>query len=144
MFTTVSSRSANAYRHVGIETSIGSANPHQLIVLLFDALLQSIASARAALARGDVATKGKEITKAVRILEEGLRGSLDKTETSGLAENLNAVYSYSVMRLTAANFKNSDAMLAEVHDLIVQISEAWRQVNHAEAAPAVTPASKRA
>ncbi len=128
MFTSVSARSANAYRHVGIETSIDSASPHQLIVLLFDALLQSIVSARAALRRGDIPAKGKEISKAVRILEEGLKASLDPSPDSELATNLRAVYSYSVMRLTAANLKNDDLMMEEVMDLITQISEAWRTV----------------
>ena len=41
MFTSVSSRSASAYKRVGIETSVDNADPHKLVVLLFDALQQT-------------------------------------------------------------------------------------------------------
>ena len=42
MYTSVSSRSAAAYKRVGLETSLGTANPHQLVDMLFDGLLQAV------------------------------------------------------------------------------------------------------
>ena len=57
MFTPVSMRSVNTYKTVGLETSVTGANPHQLVSLLFDALQQSLASAKAAILSGDIATK---------------------------------------------------------------------------------------
>ena len=48
MFTSVSSRSASAYKRVGIETSVDNADPHKLVVLLFDALNQALGGARLA------------------------------------------------------------------------------------------------
>ena len=41
MFTPVSMRSANAYKTIGVETSVSGASPHQLVSLLFDALQQA-------------------------------------------------------------------------------------------------------
>ena len=49
MFTPVSMRSVNTYKTVGLETSVTGANPHQLVSLLFDALQQSLGSAKAAI-----------------------------------------------------------------------------------------------
>ena len=80
MFTPVSSRAANAYRQVGVQSSIDGASPHQLVQMLFDGLLQTLHEARGALQRGEVEAKGRLLGKAVRILEEGLKGGLSPAE----------------------------------------------------------------
>jgi len=128
MFTPVSTRAASAYKKVGLETSVDSANPHQLVRLLFDALLQSLSAARAALARGDIAAKGQEIGRSVRILEEGLIAGLNQPQGGEISANLRGVYGYSVRALTQANLKNDDARLAEVIGLIEPIADAWKQI----------------
>jgi flagellar protein FliS len=128
MFTPVSTRAASAYKKVGLETSVDSASPHQLVRLLFDALLQSVQAARAALARGDIAVKGMEISKAVRILEEGLIAGLNQQDGGDISTNLRGVYGYCVRTLTQANLKNDDARLGEVRGLIEPIADAWKQI----------------
>ena len=77
MFTPISMRSANSYRSVAIETSVSAADPHELVSLLFEALLQSLVAAKAAVQSGDVQSKGRAIGKSVRIIEEGLKAGLD-------------------------------------------------------------------
>lgn len=128
MFTSVSSRAASAYRRVAAETSVQGASPHQLVELLFDALLQAIANARGALARGDVEGKGQAIGKAVRIIEEGLKAGLNLREGGEIAGNLHALYSYSVQRLTHANLRNDDKALEEVRGLIEPVADSWKQI----------------
>lgn len=128
MFTPVSTRSASAYKRVGVETSIDGASPHQLICLLFDALLLSLVKARGAIARGDVELKGKEIGRAVRILEEGLKDGLNKEQGGELAANLLGVYNYSISRLTTANLKNDADLIEEVSELIATVFEAWKSI----------------
>lgn len=142
MFTSVRSRAATAYQRVGAETSIQSATPHQLVELLFDALLKSIDNARGALERGDVAAKGNAIGKAARILEEGLKGGLNLAEGGEMAANLQELYSYGVARLTHANLHNDMAALDEVRQLIEPIAQSWKSIKSAEAAtarPATAP-----
>ena len=128
MFTPVSSRAASAYQRINIETSVDGADPHQLVALLYEALLRAIAAARTALARGDIAAKGAEIGKAVRILEEGLKAGLNVEAGGEVALNLRGVYAYCVGRLTQANLKNDDARLVEVLALIEPIAQAWVQI----------------
>ncbi|MCX7278401.1 MAG: flagellar export chaperone FliS [Burkholderiales bacterium] len=129
MFTPVSARAASAYKRVGAQTSIEGASPHQVICLLFEALLRSLQSARGALARGDIETKGEAIGKAVRILEEGLKSGLDMDAGGELAVNLNGVYNYSILRLTTANLKNDASLIEEVTQLIVPVFDAWKSIN---------------
>ncbi|BDT70468.1 flagellar secretion chaperone FliS [Comamonadaceae bacterium OS-1] len=128
MFTPVSARAASAYKRVGAQTSIEGASPHQVICLLFEALVQSLNSARGAMARGDLEVKGQSIGKAVRILEEGLKAALDIESGGELAENLRGVYNYSILRLTTANLKNDIALVEEVTQLIVPVFDAWKSI----------------
>ena len=134
MFNAFTPRSASAYQRINVETSMHTIDQHQLVSLLLEGLLQAVATARGALARGDVTTKCSNITKAVRILEEGLMTSLDQEAGGDIAANLEAVYDYSVRRLIQANARNDDAMLQEVYRLIEPISQAWKEMkknNHA-------------
>lgn len=129
MFTSVNHRAATAYRRVAAETSVQGANPHQLVDLLFTALLQSLATARGALQRGDITVKGAAIGKAVRIIEEGLKAGLNLEDGGDIASNLHALYSYSVIRLTQANLRNDDAALEEVVRLIEPVAGSWKLIN---------------
>ena len=128
MFNAFTPRSASAYQRINVETSMHTIDQHQLVSLLLEGLLQAVATARGALARGDVPTKCSSITKAVRILEEGLMTSLDQEAGGDIAANLEAVYDYSVRRLIQANARNDDAMLQEVYRLIEPISQAWKEM----------------
>lgn len=130
MFTSANNRAA-AYRNASVDTVVHNATPHQLIVLLFDGLLHSVRAAHGALERSELATKGEQLGRAVRILEEGLKGSLDMQKGGELAGNLRALYDYCVARLTDANLKNDAAALAEVSRLIEPLAESWRQIGTA-------------
>jgi flagellar secretion chaperone FliS len=128
MFTSVSSRSAAAYKRVGLETSIDEADPHQLVNMLFDGLIQAVGMARMAMARGDIASKGEQIIKAVRILDEGLKPALNLKQGGEIAANLNDLYAYCVMRLTQANLRNDDAALGDVLRVIEPLAQGWKQI----------------
>lgn len=134
MFTSVNSRAAAAYKRIGAETSVQAASPHQLVGLLYDALLQSITVAKAALQRGDIAAKGTAIGKSVRIIEEGLKAGLNLELGGEIAANLHQMYTYSVMRLTQANVRNDVAALEEVSRLIEPVADAWKQIQGPRAA----------
>ncbi len=128
MFTPVSMRSANTYKTVGLETSVSGASPHQLVSLLFDALQQSLATAKGAILSGDFSSKGRSIGRAVRILEEGLKAGLDAERGGDLAANLRSLYDYCIFKTTEANLRNDVAMIDEVIRLIHPISDGWNQI----------------
>ena len=128
MFTSVHSRAASAYKRVAVETSVQSADPHTLVGLLYDALLQSIAEARGAMSRGDTVAKGAALGKAVRILEEGLKAGLNLREGGDIAANLRQLYSYSTLRLTQANLRNDERALDECLALMQPLRQAWASI----------------
>ena len=128
MYTPVSSRAASAYRQVGVQSGVDGASPHTLIKMLFDGLIQSLNAARGALQRGDIAEKGRQIGKAVRILEEGLKGGLNPAQGGEISSNLAALYDYCVSRLTLANMRNDLALVEEVVSLIAPVAQSWSEI----------------
>ena len=133
MYTSVNSRAAAAYKRVAADTGVQSADPHQLVSLLFDALLQTLQRARGALDSGDLAAKGAAIGKAARLLEEGLKAGLNMEQGGALAQNLRGMYSYCVVRLIHANLHNDAAALAEVSSLIEPVADSWQRIKGATA-----------
>jgi flagellar protein FliS len=119
---------ANAYARVGVETGVMGANPHRLIVMLYQGARQAIAQGRMHLQQGGasaVAARGEAISKAIRIIESGLQASLNVEAGGEIGERLSALYAYMTRRLFEANVKQSEAMLVEVDRLLATLEEAW-------------------
>jgi flagellar protein FliS len=121
-------RGVNAYAKVGLETSVISASPHKLIVLLYDAALVAIRTAATHMATGNIAEKGVAIGKAINIIDSGLRASLDKKSGGEIAANLDALYVYITQRLLTASLQNKTEMLDEVQALLADLRDAWTQI----------------
>ena len=124
---------ASAYARIGTESAAMSASPHQLISMLFDGVKTAITMARHHMANQDFAAKGMAISKAINIVENGLKASLD-AEAGGkagaeLVANLSALYDYVTQRLLYANLRNDPALLDEADRLLDNIGSAWREID---------------
>jgi flagellar protein FliS len=128
MFTPVNMRSANAYRTVGIETAVSGADAHQLIDMLYEALLTSLGATKLAMQSNDIVAKGRTLGRAQRLIEEGLKAALNESQGGELAVNLRALYDYCVVRLTEANLRSDVAAIEEVEGLIRPVADAWKQI----------------
>jgi flagellar secretion chaperone FliS len=120
--------STTAYRDIDASTALDGASPHKLVSLLYAALASQIAQARGALARRDIAEKGRAIEHAVRIVDEGLNAPLDLRAGGILAANLHDLYDYIAHKLTLANVKNDDAPLAECALLVETLRDGWEGI----------------
>lgn len=116
---------AATYRDVNASTAVEGASPHKLVSLLYQSIASEIAAARGAIARADIAGKGQSISHAVRIIEEGLLAPLDMAAGGALAQNLHDLYLYLVQRMTLANLKSDDGLLAECARLVEVLREGW-------------------
>jgi flagellar protein FliS len=117
-----------AYAKIGIETGVTAASPHKLIVMLFDGALVAVISALRHMKAGDIAAKGEAITKAMLIVSTGLQASLDKRVGGDIAEGLDSLYQYMVVRLMEANANNDEAALKEVQQLLTELRDAWNAI----------------
>lgn len=119
---------ASAYHQVSVTTAVDGASPHALVTMLYDGLLDSLAMARGAIRSGDTALKAREVQRAVRIVEEGLRCALNVPAGGELARNLQELYAYLTTRITLANLRNDEAMLEECTRLVEPLRDAWRSI----------------
>ena len=117
-----------AYANVGLESSVTAADPHKLILLLYQGALLAIASAKNQMLRKETSAKGRSISNAIMIIDEGLKASLDQNTGGGLAQNLSALYDYMNQRLLIANLKNDMAALDEVSSLLSDLKGAWEAI----------------
>lgn len=116
------------YKTVGVETNVNGADPHKLVSLLFDGFFEATNQAKFAMSQGDVPAKCKLLTKAVRIIDEGLKAGLDLRAGVKLAEDLQSLYAYVSLRLTQANYKNDAAIIDECQRLIAPLRDAWQSI----------------
>jgi flagellar protein FliS len=120
---------ANAYARVGVETGVVAADPHQLIVMLFEGAQVALVNGLQHMKNGNVAEKGKALSNAIMIIENGLRASLDKSVGGEIALNLDALYGYMSSRLLIANLNNQPEIIEEVQTLLSEIKSAWDQIS---------------
>src|SRR5262245_60470444 len=118
-------RALNSYSALEVETGVESASPQRLIIMLYDGALKSVFAAKAAMARGDVAVKGAALSKAISIIDDGLRAALNLTGGGEIAQNLMALYEYISSRLLHANLKNDARSLDEAARLLSELKSAW-------------------
>jgi flagellar protein FliS len=125
---------AGAYARLGVETQAMSASPHQLICMLFDGAAAAIGMARHHLASGDIAAKGKAISKAIAIVDNGLKAGLDAKaagpEGADLVDRLASLYDYVIRRLLQANLHDDPRALDEAEALLENVASAWREIDH--------------
>ncbi|WP_136416228.1 flagellar export chaperone FliS [Herbaspirillum sp. ST 5-3] len=119
---------AKAYAKVGVETGVAAASPHKLVVMLFEGAMVAVASGIQHMQSGDTAAKGAAISKAISIIDSGLRASLDKQVGGEIALNLDALYEYMSTRLVIANLKNQPKILEEVYQLLKGLKDAWEAI----------------
>jgi len=91
-------------------------------------VLEAIRQAAIFMQEGRVTEKGQMLGKAVRIVEEGLKASLDRSAGGRLAQQLASLYDYASLRLLQANLRNDAAALTEVARLLGDLRGAWEQI----------------
>ncbi|WP_258364414.1 flagellar export chaperone FliS [Nitrosomonas sp. Nm84] len=118
----------SAYQRIGVETSIESADPHKLILMLFEGAQEALAKARMHMHHNEVAEKGQMLSKAIMIIDHGLKASLDMNAGGDLAIKLQALYDYMTHRLVVANIQNNLEIVDEVNKLLAELHDAWKNI----------------
>ena len=124
------------YANVHAETGVEAASPHGLVLMLFDGAQVAVADARRHLLNKQIAARGRAVSKAIAIIDEGLRASLDMNSGGELAQRLSALYRYLCERLLQANAQSRSEPLDEVERLLGELRGAWAAIgNQAGAQP---------
>ncbi|AZI51419.1 flagellar export chaperone FliS [Pantoea agglomerans] len=125
-----SATGTKAYAKIGVESAVMSATQQQLVGMLFDGALSALIRARLFMQDGNIEGKGSSISKAINIIEAGLKEGLTENRGDELADNLLDLYNYMTRRLLHANLHNDVAAVEEVEGLLRNIADAWKEVAH--------------
>lgn len=125
-------------REAYLESKVLSADPLELVRIMYQAALEAVAQARRCLAENDVFGRSREISKAHGLLTE-LALSLNHEAGGELSRNLAELYEYMQRRLLEAHIQKSDAALAEVARLLATLLEGWNQCRPGDQARQIEP-----
>jgi len=113
-----------------LESQVLSADPMELVRLLYRGAADATRSASAHLAAGRIAERSRQISKAYAILLQ-LSGSLDHARGGTLSRSLAELYDYMQRRLLEANLRQKAEPLLEVESLLAKLLEGWDQIRTA-------------
>jgi flagellar secretion chaperone FliS len=122
----------NTYRSTQTQT----ADPGELVVMLYKGAARFLASAVDAIGAKDLQTASNSFLRAQEIITE-LNDTLDLTRGGELAQNLARIYEYMNFRLVDANLRKDAEPAREVERLLRDLLPAWEQAAR-EAASAPT------
>jgi flagellar secretion chaperone FliS len=111
------------------QNQIQHASPLELVVLLYDKAIGRLKAAARHIRDKRIAEKGQAICHAVDIITE-LQSVLDKERGGQIAAKLDALYTYMLDRLTAANLQNDPQPVSEVVRLLEELQEGWKGLAH--------------
>jgi flagellar secretion chaperone FliS len=114
---------ANRYREVAIKT----ANPLQLVLMLYDAAICSLQEAREHISRRDIEGRSRSLNKCIAIISE-LHSCLNIKEGGEIALSLDRLYDYMKRMIFRANVEQSAQPLAEIESLLENLRSAWSEL----------------
>jgi len=118
-----------------LESQVLTADPMELVRLLYRAAVEATRAASAHLAAGRIAERSRQISKAHAILTQ-LSASLDHARGGTLSRSLAELYDYMQRRLLEANSRQKAEPLAEVESLLATLLAGWDQIRTAPEHPA--------
>lgn len=139
MFSTYSAQ--RQYAAVSVDAKVLTADPHRLITLLFNGAIEALQQAVACI---DARLPDQELRlaqKAIAIVTEGLRISLDRSQGGELANNLDALYEYITRRIFDASKSHDRAKYEESIHLLQELLSAWEEISPSKAAVSGTRAA---
>ena len=114
-----------AYRYK--EVDVNTANPLQLVVMLYEAAIFSLQRARFHISRKDIEGRSKALNHCNSVITE-LQSCLNMKEGGEIAVSLDRLYGYMKRRVFQANVDQSSAPLREIEGLLEYLCSAWREL----------------
>jgi flagellar protein FliS len=115
-----------SYDHY-LEQSILTASPIELVRTLYRLILESVQEAASCVDSGDIAGRGKAVTKATDCIME-LLTSLNHQDGGSLSVNLSELYGYIAARMLQGHMDQNRACFDEVEKLVSTLLDAWQSL----------------
>lgn len=117
-----------AYRKDSLKSDLASADPHRIIQLLMQGVLERLALGKGYIERRDMEAKAVTLTRVVEIIN-ALRDALDRDANPELVDNLDSLYSFMIEQVNEASAQQDSSKLEVVMRLMLEIKGAWDQIS---------------
>jgi flagellar secretion chaperone FliS len=107
---------------------VADASSVALVITMYDLLVNDLTQAMNALEKGDIEARSMAIKHAFLVLQQ-LQGSLDWEKGGEAAKNLSQFYSFLRGRIWEAHVKKDHQALSEPIQLLLDVRQAWAQVD---------------
>lgn len=118
-------RAHRAYAATQRETAVSSARPIDLVVMVYERLLDHLRSAQLQMAAGTDPVES--LTKALELITTGLESCLDMERGGEIAQNLAAIYEWASRDILRARLRRDPQLIQGVIDAMNSLAQAWRQ-----------------
>jgi flagellar protein FliS len=116
--------SDRAYR----ESSVLSAQPETLVVMLYDGARKFLFQAGVAMRDGQIELTHRKLRRAEDIIVH-LRNVLDMEQGGEIAQRLDAIYLFCERHLRQARFDQDPIKLEQVSGLLGELRDAWATIS---------------
>lgn len=116
-------RALKSYQNLQTETAVSTASPSQLIVLVYDRILEHLRESRDLIASGggcDI-----PVQKSIDLISGGLVAALDFERGGEIAANLLAIYEWATRTLLRIRLRRDIALLDDVIRVLSPLRDAW-------------------
>lgn len=116
------------YKDLQVAADINKSSKKQLLLMMYDAVINNISDAINAIKMHNLPTKIQKIDKTLSIIELGLMMSLSKEGAKDVAENLELFYEDAVNQIVMANLKNDATILENIKSSFFDLRKCWEKV----------------
>jgi len=121
----MTSRAHRVYADTQRETSVSSAKPVELVVMVYQRLLDHLHTGKVQMGEGT--DSSESLTKAVELITKGLKSCLDIEKGGEISQNLLVIYDWAAKEITLARLRRDPEMIQGVINAFVPLAEAWRE-----------------
>jgi len=109
------------------ETAVKTANPLQLVVILYDGAIQALQEAREYIRRKDIGNRTRCLNRSVAFISE-LQASLNFNSSGTIADSLNRLYDFMKQGIFKAGLEQRVEPLDQVIGLLENLRSAWGEL----------------
>jgi len=129
----------NSRSSVYEETSVNTASPTKLVVMLYEGAIRFLTRAASDIRNRDLISKGKSVSQAMAIIRQ-LRLTLDMDKGQDIAQELDRLYTYTLARVLDGSTKLDAGAIEEAIKVLSDLLPAWEEIDRKEQEQFVPPA----
>jgi flagellar protein FliS len=121
------------------ETSVATASPTKLVVMLYEGAIRFLTRAARDIRERDLVSKSQSINRALAILQH-LRLTLDMEKGEHIARELDRLYAYAVSKVLEGSTQLDATAIEEAIKVLSNLLPAWEEIakkDQEKAVPAV-------